>query len=212
MLRRDGKKTHTIKAAIKQASKQTNKQKVFQDAQRLETTAEETDAVLEEWRQRSPKSACCRHFDNPKVQNKNKIKSLLYDLLTKRSGVLTIRELQHRGEEIGKEASNQTSSSPPLQSEEGDFGARDAHRKIDERKWRRRQPRVEEEEERRGSCKVVASGVSTMKTKAHDAGNLGNPTDEGSIPGSNLLQATPLHFYSTPKCLRILTLTLRLPS
>jgi hypothetical protein len=77
MLRRDGKKTHTIKAAIKQASKQTNKQKVFQDAQRLETTAEETDAVLEEWRQRSPKSACCRHFDNPKVQTKKK-KSLYF--------------------------------------------------------------------------------------------------------------------------------------
>jgi hypothetical protein len=37
-----------------------------------------------------------------------KIKSLLYDLLTKRSGVLTIGELQHREEEIGKEASNQT--------------------------------------------------------------------------------------------------------
>jgi hypothetical protein len=65
-------KKHTIKAAIKQASKQTNKQKVFQDAQRLETTAQETDAVLEEWRQRSPRSACCRHFDNPKVQKKKK--------------------------------------------------------------------------------------------------------------------------------------------
>jgi len=41
-----------------------------------------------------------------------------------------------------------------------------------------------------------------MKTKAHEAGNLGNPTDEGSIPGSNLLQATPVDFNSTPKCLK----------
>jgi hypothetical protein len=125
MLRRDRKKTHdksrnktskqANKQASKQANKQTNKQKVFQNAQRLETTAQETDAVLEEWRQRSPRSACCRHFDDPKVQNKKEIKSLLFmTLLTKRSGVLTIRELQHREEEIEKEASNQTSSSSPL--------------------------------------------------------------------------------------------------
>jgi hypothetical protein len=38
---------------------------------------------------------------------------------------------------------------------------------------------VEDEEERRGSCKVVASGVSTMKTKTHDAGNLGKPYRRG---------------------------------
>jgi hypothetical protein len=43
----------------------------------------------------------------------------------------------------------------------------------------------DEEAERWGSCKAVASRVSSMKTKAHEAGNLGNPTDEGSIPGSN---------------------------
>ncbi len=54
------------------------------------------------------------------------------------------------------------------------------------------------------AVKLVASRVSTIKTKAHEAGNLGNPTDEGSIPGSN--------FDSTPKCLRTLTLTLSLPS
>jgi hypothetical protein len=79
MLRRDRKKTHnkSRNKTSKQASKQTNKQKVFQNAQRLETTAQETDAVLEEWRQRSPKSACCRRFDYPKVQN-NKKKNLYF--------------------------------------------------------------------------------------------------------------------------------------
>jgi hypothetical protein len=80
MLRRDRKKTHdkSRNKTSKQANKQTNKQKVFQNAQRLETTAQETDAVLEEWQQRSPRSAFCRHFDDPKVQNKKKNKSLLF--------------------------------------------------------------------------------------------------------------------------------------
>ncbi len=61
---------------------------------------------------------------------------------------------------------------------------------------------MEEEEKRRGSCKTGGlSSLSTMKTKkAHEAGNLGNPTDEGSIPGSNVLQASPLYLNSTPKC------------